>query len=186
VELRRWGSDGRVGGRRHGHEHAVHRVVRHVVHLGVDLVAVVAGPKTNPGVNVMILKSIFAKKLTFFIKLMLFFPKIDHNIGFWEKRQIFRPKFSENRRKLWSKHRPLIVGKCYNNYFQRFSSIFCITLAFFSKTYTYVIILSAKISSCISFESKSLFSFILGNFYNNNTHKRCTEKCLKIPKFFDI
>ena len=44
VELRRGRTHRRVGGRRHGDEHAVHRVVGHVVHLCVNLVAVVAGP----------------------------------------------------------------------------------------------------------------------------------------------
>ena len=44
VELRRGRAHSRVGGCRHGDEHAVHRVVGHVVHLRVNLIPVVAGP----------------------------------------------------------------------------------------------------------------------------------------------
>ena len=45
VELRGRGSHRRVGGRRHGDQHAVDGVVCHVVHLGVDFVSVVTGSK---------------------------------------------------------------------------------------------------------------------------------------------
>ena len=44
MKLRRGGPHCGVGGRGHGNEHAVNRVVCHVVHLGVDLITVVAGP----------------------------------------------------------------------------------------------------------------------------------------------
>jgi hypothetical protein len=60
-----------------------------------------------PGTDVMIFK-IFspknsAKKLAFLTQNKASFCKnCDHNIGFWEKRQFFRRKIVENRRKLWS------------------------------------------------------------------------------------
>jgi hypothetical protein len=43
-----------------------------------------------------------SKKWSFWLSTKLIMKKIDHNIGFREKRQICLPKIGENRRKLWS------------------------------------------------------------------------------------
>jgi hypothetical protein len=58
-----------------------------------------------PGNDVMIFKNIVAKKngenWHFCQKRKLnYSKKFDHNNGFCEKRQVFRPKIAENRRRL--------------------------------------------------------------------------------------
>jgi hypothetical protein len=55
------------------------------------------------------------------LKLLLVFAEFDHNIGFWEQRQLFRQKIGKNRWQLWSYLDPgadVIISKT-------FWAIFC-------------------------------------------------------------
>jgi hypothetical protein len=64
------------------------------------------------GTDVKIFEKYFCQKIGETIgvltqKQIQIMQNYKHLIGFREERQFFRPKIVENRRKLWSKHRPL-------------------------------------------------------------------------------